>query len=196
MEDKTVRTLLALRQDMDKELTRLRERIMEVEEFIRALDAVIGARSFATADTTVQAPTTARQHTGTATPTTPQITTAGEGFPRTIPIMSRDKKLLLATMEVHPDRIVILPAPDAMYDIKRGPFARFFMERILGGFQQEDRHAVETGLLEWDDAFSFDVSADDGVLKEVLIRNYHDEARVAEIERTLRWALEKIYVPR
>ena len=45
----------------------------------------------------------------------------------------------------------------------------------------------------WDDAFDFDVRADDGMLEEIIIRNYRGEVRLTEIERALRWALEKIY---
>jgi hypothetical protein len=93
---------------------------------------------------------------------------------------------------VGPD-VTILPAEHAQYDIKRGAFARFFVERILGQFQREDRQRVENGELEWSEAFDFEVQAEDGILLQLVIRNFGSSSRLEEIQRTLRWALEKTY---
>jgi hypothetical protein len=107
--------------------------------------------------------------------------------------MNKARDLLLATMEVTETEIKVTPAPHASYDIKRGAFARFFLERILGQFQQEDRHRVENEEIEWEDAFDFEVKADEGILTGITIRNYGGEPRLEEIQKALRWALEKIY---
>jgi len=99
----------------------------------------------------------------------------------------------LATIDVDGQTLTIIPAPHAIYDIKRGAFARFFVERILGKLQEEDRHKVENGEIEWEQAFDFEVRAEDGILQEMTIRNYGDDDRFDEIQRALRWALEKVY---
>ena len=188
MEDPKVRTLLELRKELDEELDRLRERIEKLEAFIQALDATIGVTSFATADAALgKQPDIVRPAPKAPAPSTPSEQ------PRSMLIMNKVRDLELATIEIKDHDLRIVPAPHASYDIKRGAFARFFVERILGLFQQEDRHRVESEEIEWDDAFDFEVRAEDGILQEVIIKNYGGESRLAEIERALRWALEKTY---
>jgi hypothetical protein len=182
--------LLDLRKELDEELDRLRERIEKLEAYIQALDVSIGATSFTTADTALGKPAeiTRSVRTGAA-PTSPAVSEQ----PRSMLIMNKARDLELATIEIQERDLRIAPAPHASYDIKRGAFARFFVERILGLFQQEDRHRVESEEIEWDDAFDFEVRAEDGILQEVVVKNYGGETRLAEIERALRWALEKTY---
>jgi hypothetical protein len=187
MSNPQIPILLELKKDLEEELQELQARIRRIEGYIRALDASITTGSFATADSVI---------TGAPTPTTPTPTapeTSGVPELRSIELFNKARELELATLEVTAQEIRCIPAPHATYDIKRGAFARFFVERILGKFQEEDRHRVEAGELTWEDAFDFEVRADDGILEEVIIKNYGTEVRFTEIERALRWALEKIY---
>jgi hypothetical protein len=186
MSNPQIPVLLELKKDLEDEMQELRVRIRQIEEYIRAIDASITSGSFATADAAI-----AGTPTPTASPTPPVAT----GIPelRSIELFNKARELELATMEVTAQEIRCIPAPHATYDIKKGAFARFFVERILGKFQEEDRHRVEAGEMTWDDAFDFEVRADDGILEEVIIKNYGTETRLTEIERALRWALEKIY---
>jgi len=184
-----VRALLELRTQLGEELDNLRERIEQLEEFIQALDATIGKGSFTTADsalgTTEPAPDL---------PPTEMIETSGE--PRSILIMNKAGDLELATIEVIDQNLRIVPADHAVYNITRGAFAKFFIQEILGKYQEEDRLRVENKEIEWDDTFDFEVKSEDKNLDEVVVTNYGSEARLEEIQRTLRWALDKIYRPR
>ena len=181
-----IRALLELRTQLGEELDRLKERIEQIEEFIRALDSTIGQGSFTTADVAMEA--AAR---------TPEMTTAetlaAAGEPRSIVVLNKPGDLELATIEVIEQTLRVIPADHAVYNITRGAFARFFVQDILGKFQQEDRHRVEGGEMEWDDAFDFEVKSDDKILEEIIVKNFGDESRLEEIQRTLRWTLEKIY---
>jgi len=177
-----IRVLLELRTQLGEELDRLRERIEQLEEFIQALDATIGKGSFTTADVAMETPTM-----------TPTETLAASGEPRSIAVLNKPGDLELASIEVIEQNLRILPADHAIYNITRGAFARFFVQDILGKFQQEDRHRVESGEIEWDDAFDFEVKSDDKILEEIVVKNFGDDARLDEIQRTLRWTLEKIY---
>lgn len=190
MEDPRIRTLLELRKELDDELERLRERAEKLEAYMQMLDASIGATSFATADTALGRPTEAARPTAKASAPAPPVPVEQ---PRSMLIMNKARDLELATIEIKDRDLRIVPAPHASYDIKRGAFARFFVERILGLFQQEDRHRVENEEIEWDDSFDFEVRAEDGILQEVVVKNYGGETRLTEIERALRWALEKTY---
>jgi hypothetical protein len=190
LEDPRIRTLLELRKELDDELERLRERVEKIETYIQMLDASIGATSFATADTALGRLSKPTRPTAEASAPAPS---APVEQPRSLLIMNKARDLELATIEIKDRDLRIVPAPHASYDIKRGAFARFFVERILGLFQQEDRHRVENEEIEWDDSFDFEVRTEDGILQEVVVKNYGGETRLTEIERALRWALEKTY---
>ncbi len=179
--------LLELRRELEDELEKLKERIQQLESYTKALDATIGASSFSTAQAALAAEEPEQRDIMEEVPS--------KG-PRTLGIKHKSKDLELATMQVTEDEIAITPAPHALYDIKRGAFARFFVERILGGFQQEDKHRVENGEIEWEDSFDFDIQAEDSILQGIFIRNYGGEERLEEIRNALRWALEKTYRPR
>lgn len=178
--------LLELKMEIESEIEELKSKIQKLEAYIQALDATITTGSFATADTAVAS-------SGISSTPPPQIEPEPLEEFRSIILTNKERNLELATFEVTGQEVKAIPSAHAVYDIKRGAFARFFVERILGKFQEEDRHKVENDELTWEDAFDFDVRATDGILDEIVIRNYGSRTRLDEIERALRWALEKTY---
>ncbi|MFX0108499.1 MAG: hypothetical protein ACFE7R_09465 [Candidatus Hodarchaeota archaeon] len=180
MENPEIRLLLELRRELEEELEEIREKIAKIEAYVQALDSIIGVRSFTTADAAI-------------TDTSRGTAEAATERPSSIQIMNKARDLELATIAIDDQDLTITPAQHALYDIKRGAFARFFVERILGQFQQEDRHRVENEEISWEEAFDFEVRAEDGILQEVIIRNFGDDNRLGEIQRAVRWALEKTY---
>ena len=187
MATQEIQVLLNIRTELGKEIDRLKDMIARLEQHIESLDAQIARSSFSTADTAIAA-------TSQAAPTKEREGVAGET--QVITLMNKAGNLELGTIEIIEQSMRVIPAEHAIYDITRGAFARFFVERILGKFQQEDRHRVENGEIEWDDAFDFDVNAEDNILDEMIIRNFGDDARLKEIQNALRWALEKTYSAR
>lgn len=189
MENPDIQFLLSIRTKLNEEIDRLRDMIARLEEHIENLDAQIAKASFTTADAalakspSVEGPAPAKPSTETTEP-------------QSIVLMNKAGKLELGIIEISEQTMRFLPAEHAVYDITRGAFARFFVERILGKFQQEDRHRVENGEIEWEDAFDFEVHSEDNILGEMVIRNCGDENRMKEIQSTLRWALEKTYSAR
>ncbi|MFW9794846.1 MAG: hypothetical protein ACFFEE_11115 [Candidatus Thorarchaeota archaeon] len=179
MSNPEIRVLLELRTQLGEEVDRLKERIEQLEEFIQALDATISRGSFTTAD---RVPAM-----------TPTETLEASGEPRNIVVLNKPGDMEMATIEVIEQNLRIIPADHAVYNITRGAFARFFVQEILGKFQQEDRLRVENKEIGWDDAFDFEVKSDDKILEEVIVKNFGSESRLEEIQRTLRWTLEKIY---
>jgi len=186
LENPDIRVLLELRRELDEQLSELTDKVEKLQAYIQALDSMIGTSSFVTADAAIS---TAEEKTS---PAAAPSTSEGEDD-RPVTVMNKARDLELATIDVDGQTLTIIPAPHAIYDIKRGAFARFFVERILGKLQEEDRHKVENGEIEWEQAFDFEVRAEDGILQEMTIRNYGDDDRFGEIQRALRWALEKVY---
>ncbi|MCK4279805.1 MAG: hypothetical protein KAW94_04455 [Candidatus Thorarchaeota archaeon] len=186
MENPQIRALLEIRKDLEDQLEEFRNRVEKIEGMIEELDSVIGMGSFSSADAVLGGKDTAAKDTTEAADDVPEE-------PNTIVVLNKARNLELGTMAVVGPDVTILPAEHAQYDIKRGAFARFFVERILGQFQREDRQRVENGELEWSEAFDFEVQAEDGILLQLVIRNFGSSSRLEEIQRTLRWALEKTY---
>ena len=184
-----VRELLDLRTKLEEEIEKLRESIDRLEEFMQVLDATIGKASFTTADSALGASEQAPEILPTEA-----IDTSGE--PRSILVMNKAGDLELATIEVIDQTLRIIPADHAVYNITRGAFAKFFLKDILGSFQEEDRVKAENKEIDWEDTFDFELKSDDNNLDEIVITNFGPEARLEEIQRTLRWALDKIYRPR
>jgi hypothetical protein len=189
VENPDIRVLAELRKALAEEVDELKAVIARLEERIEALDETIGKGSFTTADVALAA--------ASRPPTpTPAETITESGTPEVITVMNKERNLELATIEVIDQTLRIIPAEHAIYDIKRGAFARFFVDRILGNFQAEDKEKAEAKEIDWNDTFDFEINADDSILEEVIIHNYGTEARLNEIERALRWALEKTYAAR
>lgn len=174
--------LVELRAELGREIEQLRERIRVLEEYVEALDATIGKSSFTTADVVMESAKKAPP--------------PGAPEPQSIVLTDKGGNMELATVEIVDQTVRVTPAEHAMYDIKRGAFATFFVEKILGGFQQEDKARVESKDIGWEDAFDYDIVADDSILEEIVIRNYGSETRLGEIRRALQWALEKTYAAR
>ncbi len=185
MSNPEIQVLLKIRTELSEEVDRLKDMIARLEGHIESLNIQIASGSFTTADVAVP-----------ASKDTPPVTSTETREPQSIPIMNKAGNLELGMIETINQTMRVIPAEHAIYDITRGAFARFFLERILGKFQQEDRHRVENGEIEWDNAFDFDVKAEDNILDEMIIRNIGDDARQKEIQNALRWALEKTYSAR
>jgi hypothetical protein len=189
LENADIQLLLNLRTKLNEEVDRLKDMIARLEDHIETLDARIAKASFTTADAALSKAPRAEVASPVRQP-------AAISETQSIVLMDKAGKLELGILEVLEQTIRFLPSEGAVYDITRGAFARFFVERILGKFQQEDRHRVENGEIEWEDAFDFEVHAEDNILGEMIIKNYGDENRMKEIQSTLRWALEKTYSAR
>ncbi|NHJ12582.1 MAG: hypothetical protein EAX95_02855 [Candidatus Thorarchaeota archaeon] len=187
MENIDVRALVGLREELGEILEDLREKTARIEEILENLDSIIGAGSFSTADVALTRST--EERIDAASSGAPEAAV----LPESTVVFNKARDLELATMQVEDNEIIITPSPHAIYDIKRGAFARFFVERILGQYQQQDRQRVENGEIDWNQAFDFEVLAEDGILQKVVVRNFTGEDQFMEIQRTLRWALEKTY---
>lgn len=185
MENPQIRALLEIRKELEDQLEEIRRRVVKIEEMIGELDSVIGMGSFSSADAVLGGQDTTAKDMAEDSDMPEE--------PKSIVVLNKTRDLELGTMEVIGPDVTILPAEHALYDIKRGAFARFFVERILGEFQREDRQRVENGELEWSEAFDFEVHAEEGILLQLVIKNFGSSSRLEEIQRTLRWALEKTY---
>ena len=173
--EENVEILAELKSSIEKEIERKQEEVNKLKRFLKAIDAFLVKDSFKTAD----------KLTGKIEEA--QVEIEGE----TISIKSGS--IELATMHIENNDIRIIPEPEHQFDPELPPFESFFVKRIISNMKEEDQAKVEAGELTKEDVFNFEVEIEDGILKEIIIRNTGSQERVNEIRRTIRWTLEKMW---
>ena len=101
--------------------------------------------------------------------------------------------IVLAKMEVTPTEITITPTPELKINVNTPPFGQFLITKILTVMGEKDRVAAIAGRIEPDDIMTYRVIQDNDILKELIVRNYRDRKRVADLRNSARWTLEKMY---
>ena len=113
------------------------------------------------------------------------------GYEKVIPLKTVTGELLANIYGgVHSMRIV--PAEDKEFNINTPPFIAFFVGRVLAKMQEKDREAAASGEISPDKIFSYQISQEGDIIKEILIQHITTD-RSRELKSTIRWTLEKMY---
>jgi hypothetical protein len=94
----------------------------------------------------------------------------------------------LASAEVSPTAVVLVPAPGVNLNSNTPPFRSFFLNRILDGMKNKD---VGQGIKE-PDALNYRVEEDNGTIKRIIISNYREKERLQEIFNTCAWVFTRM----
>jgi hypothetical protein len=165
-----VKRLLELREKLESRIKELQEELNLLNEIREVLDGLIKSQSIM--------------------PATELITKQDLGrLIETREIKSRVGNELLGTVEIYEGGVVIKPIKPFNKD--NSAFKRFFRDKILEGFKQEDDRLVRDGQLRREEAFSYEVRLDDDNVTSIVIRNYRSDERLREIIRAIRWTLER-----
>jgi len=100
--------------------------------------------------------------------------------------------VLLGSLYVGEQSLRVVPAEDKAFNVNTSPFSHFLVERVLTKMQERDSELARTGHLEPDQIFSYSITRDDDVIREIVIRNV-DAERLKELKSSIRWTLEKMY---
>jgi hypothetical protein len=98
----------------------------------------------------------------------------------------------LANVHVTSDELVIIPLENIMLDVETHPFKSFFLGRIIGGMESQDRLDVQNGKISQNAAISCLVNKDGNRITEILIKNYRQKERVTEIINTVTWSFSRM----
>lgn len=98
----------------------------------------------------------------------------------------------LATLSYTDDeaRFIISPEVELRRDDK--PFSSFLIRKVLEAMSRADAERVEAGEMEREKALSYDIRYEDGVVREIIVRNYREAARLRELTNSVRWTLETV----
>jgi len=112
-------------------------------------------------------------------------------YKRVVPLKTITGQLL-ATLYVGDDHLRVVMAEDKNFRVDTPPFTQFLIERVLAKMQEKDQESARNGKITPDRILSYNVIRDDGVIRELIVRNVSKE-RVRELKSSIRWTLEKMY---
>jgi hypothetical protein len=175
--EENVRDILELREWISEEIEKREKEIDKFRQNIRILDSIVKQSSFSKASSLVSSPSkpSIQQNQQTAS---------------VIPIKAQDR--ILANAHVTSDEMVIIPSEDITLDMETNPFKSFFLGRIIGGMENQDRLDVQNGKIPQNTIISCLVNRDGNKIREILIKNYRQKERVNEIINTVTWSFSRM----
>ncbi len=166
-----VEELLQLRKSIEEKIAELERELELYRKILAALDEMIGKKSFTTAAEERERRESARKPLEVQT------------------LKSKDGEEL-GTAEIYEDEIILKPRGQVRLE---GLLRRFFIEKLLERYKEEDEDAVRQGKK--NAALEYEVQEEDGVVKAIVVKNYGDENRRRDIIRAFRWTLERALKP-
>ena len=173
-----LRDILELREWISEEIEKREKEIDKFRHSLRILDSLVKQSSFSKASSLVSS---SKQNTQQNQQTSSSV----------IPIKTPDNKIL-ANVHVTSDELAIIPSEDTVLDIETQPFKSFFLGRIIGGMESQDKLDVQSGKIPQNTAISCLVNKDGSRIKEILIKNYRQKERVNEIINTVTWSFSRM----
>ncbi len=173
--EEDLQNILELREWISEEIEKREKEIEKFQQNLRILDSLVKQSSFSKASSLVSNNTTASN---------PQASSI-------IPIKTSDNKIL-ANLHLSNDELVIIPQEDIILDAETHPFKSFFIGRIIGGMESQDRLDVQNGKITQNAVISCLVNKDGNKIKEILIKNYGQKERVTEIINTVTWSFSRM----
>ena len=172
-----MRDILELREWISEEIEKREREIDKFQQNLRILDSLVKQSSFSKASSLVSSSKQSMQ--------------SGQQTSSVISIKAPDNRIL-ANAHVTPDELVIIPSEDIMLDVETHPFKSFFLGRIIGGMESQDRSDVQNGKIPQNTVISCLVNKDGSRIREILIKNYRQKERVTEIINTVTWSFSRM----
>ncbi|MHA1722984.1 MAG: hypothetical protein ACTSXW_07905 [Candidatus Baldrarchaeia archaeon] len=167
-----VKTLADLKKYLENELEKRKKEITQLEKFLNIVNNILAKLSFKPAAMLVEEK-------------------KEPALVKEITLKSKTGETL-AYMKVYPTMVRITIPQGLNVGVKSPPFRSFFIRQILRKMQQEDLDLVKKGKIPSGKALEYKIEIENGNVREILIKNYRNEERLNEIEKTIRWALETI----
>lgn len=173
-----VRELASLKSYLESRLSELKKEQQMLSMLVAMVDEELAARSFKPAELKHEVKEQLKEPTGSI---------------RRI-IGKSGNLLATAFITTNELRITISPEVEVKEDSR--PFSTFLISRVLESMARSDLDKVRTMELEPGNELSYEVIKDGESVREIVIRNYRDDARLREILSSIRWTLDTIFQSR
>ncbi len=182
IKEQETKRLLQFKETMEQRMAELEAEAADLREAMAAIDRMIVAEGFRTPTVPEDAPQ----------PTQRVETPQPESFEEGMSITSKDGAVL-GRMRVKGKILVFEPQSEYEFKTDIPPFQSFLVERVLANMSSSDRERAANGEIDQSEILEYEVVEEDGVLKELRVRNYGGERRLREINSSLRWTFDKMY---
>lgn len=190
-EGQETKRLLQFKETMEQRMAELEAEAADLRAAMAAIDKMIVAEGFRTPTAPKAAPQP-KPRTETPQPTPQAETLQPESFEEGMSITSKDGTVL-GRMNVEGKDLLFEPQPEYEFKTDIPPFQSFLVERVLVNMSSTDRERAANGEIDQSEILEYEVKEEDGVLKELHVRNYGGERRLREINSSLRWTFDKMY---
>lgn len=177
-EEQETKRLLQFKETLEQRMAELEAEAADLKAAMAAIDNMIVAEGFRTPTVSKAAPQAETLHP--------------ESFEEGMSVTSKDGAVL-GRMNVEGKDLLFEPQSEYEFKADIPPFQSFLVERVLANMSSTDRERAADGELDPSEILEYEVKEEDGVLRELRVRNYGGERRLREINSSLRWTFDKMY---
>ncbi|MHA1754213.1 MAG: hypothetical protein ACTSYR_01705 [Candidatus Odinarchaeia archaeon] len=164
-----IEILAKLKTFLEKEIEKLEDKLNELKEYLKAVNFYLIKGSIKRAD---------------------EIKKETLEVKTTRTIKSKTGKIF-GKITIAKNELVFTPNNDIKISLKTPSFKSFFIPKVLEKYANEDKLLIKNKKLHESLGFEYKIYDQNSIITKIVIKNYRTESRLMDIEKTLRWALEK-----
>ena len=159
--EEQVKEIVALREDLMKQVDKHQEGIEMLEKNIVVLDGFLKDSSFVKAsklDTKIEP----KEEIKISKP-----------VENSIPIKRGNDGKIIANAYVTPEQVSIILDEQILINADTPPFKSFFLDRIIGEMKKKDSAEAENGKIQKESIIDYIINKNGPDIREIIIKNYH-----------------------
>lgn len=180
--EEQVKKIVALRENMLRQIDKDQEGIEMLEKNIIVLDEFLKGSSF----------TKASQLKTEIEPEIIKNVEESKPVEESIPIKRGSDGKIIANAYVTPDQVSIILDEQVMINVDTPPFKSFFLDRIIGEMKKKDSVEAQNGKIQKESIIDYIINKNGVDIREIIIKNYRQKERVTELINTAGWSLTRM----
>ena len=184
--EEQVKEIVALREDLMRQVDKHQEGIEMLEKNIVVLDGFLKDSSFVKAsklDTKIEAKEEIK---------IPNPVEKSKPVENSIPIKRGNDGKIIANAYVTPEQVSIILDEQILINADTPPFKSFFLDRIIGEMKKKDFVEAENGKIQKESIIDYIINKNGTDIREIIIKNYREKQRVTELINTAGWSLTRM----
>jgi hypothetical protein len=184
--EEQVKEIVALREDLMRQVDKHQEGIEMLEKNIVVLDGFLKDSSFVKAsklDTKIEPKEEIK---------IPNPVEKSKPVENSIPIKRGNDGKIIANAYVTPEQVSIILDEQILINADTPPFKSFFLDRIIGEMKKKDFVEAENGKIQKESIIDYIINKNGSDIREIIIKNYREKQRVTELINTAGWSLTRM----
>ena len=184
--EEQVKEIVALREDLMRQVDKHQEGIEMLEKNIAVLDGFLKDSSFVKAsklDTKIEP----KEEIKISNPEE-----KSKPVENSIPIKRGNDGKIIANAYVTPEQVSIILDEQILINADTPPFKSFFLDRIIGEMKKKDFVEAENGKIQKESIIDYIINKNGSDIREIIIKNYREKQRVTELINTAGWSLTRM----